>query len=58
MLNLEKSSQAFAEAKEVMPGGVNSPVRSYARVACNHLLLPKLVVVKSMILMVMNILIM
>ena len=35
MLNLEKSSQAFAEAKEVMPGGVNSPVRSYARVACD-----------------------
>ena len=24
MLNLEKSSQAFAQAKEVMPGGVNS----------------------------------
>ena len=32
MLNLEKSSQAFAQAKEVMPGGVNSPVRSFARV--------------------------
>ena len=30
MLNLEKSSQAFAQAKEVMPGGVNSPVRSFA----------------------------
>ena len=28
-LNLEKSAAAFAEAKKVMPGGVNSPVRSY-----------------------------
>ena len=35
MLNLEKSSQAFAQAKEVMPGGVNSPVRSFARVKCD-----------------------
>lgn len=29
MMNLEKSTAAFAEAKEIMPGGVNSPVRSY-----------------------------
>lgn len=29
MLNLEKSAAAFAEAKSLMPGGVNSPVRSY-----------------------------
>ncbi|MBM6832735.1 glutamate-1-semialdehyde 2,1-aminomutase [Megamonas hypermegale] len=35
MLNLEKSSAAFAEAKTLMPGGVNSPVRSFARVACD-----------------------
>ena len=28
-LNLEKSAAAFAEAKQNMPGGVNSPVRSY-----------------------------
>lgn len=28
-LNLEKSTKAFAEAKTKMPGGVNSPVRSY-----------------------------
>ncbi len=35
MLNLTKSSAAFAEAKELMPGGVNSPVRSFARVACD-----------------------
>ncbi len=35
MLNLEKSAEAFAEAKELMPGGVNSPVRSYRSVDCN-----------------------
>ena len=29
MLNLEKSAAAFAEAKTLMPGGVNSPVRSW-----------------------------
>ena len=27
--SLEKSVQAFAEAKEYIPGGVNSPVRSF-----------------------------
>lgn len=35
MLNLEKSTAAFAEAKKLMPGGVNSPVRSYRSVDCN-----------------------
>ena len=35
MLNLEKSAAAFAEAKKLMPGGVNSPVRSYRIVDCN-----------------------
>ena len=35
MLNLTKSAEAFAEAKTLMPGGVNSPVRSYANVDCN-----------------------
>ncbi len=35
MLNLEKSAAAFAEAKELMPGGVNSPVRSYRSMDCN-----------------------
>lgn len=35
MLNLEKSGEAFAEAKKLMPGGVNSPVRSYRSVDCN-----------------------
>ena len=31
-MNLEKSSAAFAEAKKFMPGGVNSPVRSFSGV--------------------------
>lgn len=35
MLNLTKSSTAFAEAQQLMPGGVNSPVRSFARVDCD-----------------------
>ena len=35
MLNLEKSAAAFSEAKKLMPGGVNSPVRSYRSVDCN-----------------------
>ncbi|MGP1575692.1 glutamate-1-semialdehyde 2,1-aminomutase [Selenomonas sp.] len=35
MLNLEKSANAFNEAKNLMPGGVNSPVRSYQNVDCN-----------------------
>ena len=35
MLNLEKSLKAFEEAKTLMPGGVNSPVRSYRNVDCN-----------------------
>jgi len=29
MLSLEKSKTAFEEAKNIMPGGVNSPVRSF-----------------------------
>ena len=35
MLHLTKSAEAFAEAKNLMPGGVNSPVRSYRSVDCN-----------------------
>ena len=35
MLHLEKSAAAFAEARNLMPGGVNSPVRSYRNVDCN-----------------------
>lgn len=34
-MNLEKSAIAFEEAKKFMPGGVNSPVRSYMSVDCN-----------------------
>ena len=34
MLNLEKSAAAFDEAKTLMPGGVNSPVRSYPGMGC------------------------
>lgn len=35
MLHLEKSLAALNEAKALMPGGVNSPVRSYSNVDCN-----------------------
>ncbi len=34
-MNLQKSAAAFAEAKRFMPGGVNSPVRSYSSVDAN-----------------------
>ncbi len=34
-MKLEKSAAAFALAKKFMPGGVNSPVRSYQNVDCN-----------------------
>ena len=34
-MNLEKSLAAFNRAKKIMPGGVNSPVRSYSSVDCN-----------------------
>lgn len=34
-LNLSKSLAAFEEAKKLMPGGVNSPVRSFSNVDCN-----------------------
>ena len=34
-MNLEKSLNAFNRAKKFMPGGVNSPVRSYSNVDCN-----------------------
>ena len=35
MLNLEKSLEAFKDAKTLMPGGVNSPVRSFRGVDGN-----------------------
>lgn len=34
-MNLKNSLQAFAEAKKFMPGGVNSPVRSFSSVNSN-----------------------
>lgn len=34
-MNLNKSAAAFAEAKRFMPGGVNSPVRSFSSVNSN-----------------------
>lgn len=34
-MNLQKSLQAFIEAKNFMPGGVNSPVRSFSSVNSN-----------------------
>ena len=33
-LNLQKSAEEFSEAKKHIPGGVNSPVRSYRNVGC------------------------
>ena len=35
MFQLGKSKKAFDEAKRYMPGGVNSPVRSYRSVGSN-----------------------
>ena len=35
MFQLGKSEKAFDEAKRYMPGGVNSPVRSYRSVGSN-----------------------
>lgn len=35
MLDLERSNQAFSDAKGCLPGGVNSPVRSYRSVNSN-----------------------
>ena len=37
MRNTEKSRAAFQEARQYMPGGVNSPVRSFANVGGNPL---------------------
>ena len=41
MRNTEQSKTAFAEAKEYMPGGVNSPVRSFANVGGNPLFIAR-----------------
>ena len=41
MRSTEKSKAAFAEAKQHMPGGVNSPVRSFANVGGNPLFIAR-----------------
>ena len=41
MRNTEKSKLAFDEAKQYMPGGVNSPVRSFANVGGNPLFIAR-----------------
>ena len=41
MRNTEQSKTAFAEAKNYMPGGVNSPVRSFANVGGNPLFIAR-----------------
>ena len=41
MRNTEKSILAFDEAKQYMPGGVNSPVRSFANVGGNPLFIAR-----------------
>jgi glutamate-1-semialdehyde 2,1-aminomutase len=34
-MNHKKSAALFAEAKQVIPGGVNSPVRAFKSVGCD-----------------------
>lgn len=41
MRNTEQSKAAFDEAKQYMPGGVNSPVRSFANVGGNPLFIAR-----------------
>ncbi|MTK52261.1 glutamate-1-semialdehyde 2,1-aminomutase [Paludibacter sp.] len=38
-MNYEKSTAAFAKAKEVIPGGVNSPVRAFKSVGINPVII-------------------
>ena len=54
MFTLDKSKQAFNEAKAYMPGGVNSPVRSYRSVVPNRRSSALLPATASMILTAMN----
>ena len=41
MRNTAQSKAAFDEAKQYMPGGVNSPVRSFANVGGNPLFIAR-----------------
>ncbi|HEY7745216.1 MAG TPA: glutamate-1-semialdehyde 2,1-aminomutase [Desulfuromonadales bacterium] len=40
-MNHEKSAALFAEAKQVIPGGVNSPVRAFKSVGCDPIFISR-----------------
>ena len=40
-MNHEKSTALFTEAKRVIPGGVNSPVRAFKSVGCDPLFISR-----------------
>lgn len=40
-MNITQSEKLFYKACEVMPGGVNSPVRAFKSVGCNPLFVKK-----------------
>lgn len=55
MRSIEKSKQAFKEASNYFPGGVNSPVRAFKNVGGDPLFIKKKALVHIfMTLMVMN----
>ena len=58
MRSYTKSIEAFEEAKNLMPGGVNSPVRAFKSVDMDPIFMERGKGSKIMILMAMNILIM
>ena len=40
-MNHQKSSDLFAKAKQVIPGGVNSPVRAFKSVGCEPIIISR-----------------
>jgi len=40
-MNHQKSSSLFAEAKRIIPGGVNSPVRAFKSVGCEPIFIKR-----------------
>ncbi|MEJ2698951.1 MAG: glutamate-1-semialdehyde 2,1-aminomutase [Desulfuromonadales bacterium] len=40
-MNHQKSAELFAEAREVIPGGVNSPVRAFKSVGCDPIFISR-----------------
>ena len=50
----DKSIAAFEEAQDLMPGGVNSPVRAFKSVGMNPLFMERGKALKYMISMEMN----